>query len=279
MAKFTIKAGSSENLELACRYMLIDSITNNLQLRLKGKGENSDFEFDIRGGGEISELDEIVDNWVVHNDNAIDVELVVQYGSVKYRENRIDGGVQFTGKVDTSPVVKALTSKCYAANHINTSGVLIPATQLVNPVGSGKNLIIDTIAIGTNAGSRTMVFGLTDLLLTTDVTNNQATSIANKGGLINDSVAKIFHQNNLGNTVQAFIESGTSNSSLTEFPNFKSFSRTLGGDVAFTGHQTGSFYKPVNAIVVQEGQSMIVSCNTGGAQLSSFFEWEEIDNV
>lgn len=159
MPIFTVPANASINIDLPARYLLIDSITLGKSLILKGRSKNFDIEFTVRGGGKISQLPEVVSDWVFKNNNAIDVDVVIQGGEVYYDENRLDGDVNAITTVDN----KTLNGNEFFCGH-NIAAVVGRSSYagLYNPVGSGIKTIVNAVEVQTTFFSNYHFFNASD---------------------------------------------------------------------------------------------------------------------
>lgn len=142
MPEFLIKAGASINFELPARYILIDSVTAGKSVILKGRSGNLDFEYNVRGGGKLSNLHEVVTQWVIKNENSIDVDVVLQGGEILYDENRLDGDVNSL----TRPANLTLDKNQFFKGETLIAIVgQFSVFGLINKAGSGKKVYISKI--------------------------------------------------------------------------------------------------------------------------------------
>lgn len=156
MVKFTVKVGSGLNFDFPVRYLIIDSITDGKSLRLRSMDSDLDIDLTVRGGGKISQMPELVSRWRFDNYNAIDVDVIVQGGSVFYDENRLEGSVSVIGDVTISGDVNALTRFDNLTKYENqfvggfSTGASIDNYTyigLYNPVGSNVISYLNRYAI------------------------------------------------------------------------------------------------------------------------------------
>jgi len=255
MATFTVKAGASVNFDLPARYILIDSVTAGLSVVLRGRSDNLDLEYDVRGGGKLSGLPEIVTHWTLQNKNAIDVDVVLQGGQVFYDENRLDGDVNALVRSDNLTV----DGNQFLIGYDDPANVGFRSqVGLWNPVGSAVDVIVGKLLVNGAASS---------FYLGYDVTKagyNNFTPGFYPNKKINSPIGKaqiysmvtgfdvMYYNNNIYPISQVPIDSG---SSVTMF-DFKA-----------------------QPLIIPEGRMLLVISSVDNSRISASFEYSEVSNV
>lgn len=188
-----------------------------------------------------------VDRWLVVNKGTTAVAGQVMLSTAGFRNFRISGDVNVldNGLSRTMQNAAFLCQGFRAADATNRCSV-----QLWNPVGSGKNLIVESINAVSTSGQWLTNVGLSNATLATP-TDITATSVGSKlaGGAI--GVAKLYTNVTAGGTVNVALAA-------------------LAGQAAIPSMQP--FKEP---IVIAPGYGLIQSCVQVNTALQAGFEWFE----